>query len=111
MYVCYVFSFDNTKQTESKHPIEMKRRSLTTIDVADRHEVNASFIAEKYKKRRISMVTRGLFLPNKAVDIPDESNPWRRGTLTAASLEASFSIVSFVAVCVASSANDLGFGF
>lgn len=42
-----------------RHPrhlnIDMKRRSLTTIDVADRHEVDASFIAEKYKKRRISM--------------------------------------------------------
>ena len=53
---------------------------------------------------------RFVLLPNRAVDTPDESNPWRRGTLTAASLEASFSIVSFI-VCVASFANELGFGF
>ena len=48
------FTFDNTKQTDSKHPIEMEK-ILTTIDVADCHEVNALFIAERYKKRRISM--------------------------------------------------------
>ena len=52
--ICYFHSITPNKLNESKHLIEIKRRSLTTIDVADRHEVDALFIAEKYKKRMIS---------------------------------------------------------
>ena len=53
--ICYFHSITPNKLNESKLLlIEMKRRSLTTIDVADRHKVDALFIAETYKKRRIS---------------------------------------------------------
>ena len=80
--------------------------------MSDRHKVDASFIPREGKKRRISTTygTCDLFSPNETVDTPDESKSWRKGTLTAASLEASFSIVSLI-VRVTSLANELGFGF
>ena len=55
-------------------------------------------------------MARVIYFHQTKPSTPDESKSWRKGTLTAASLEASFSIVSLI-VRVTSLASELGFGF
>ena len=69
-----------------------------------------SFQERERREGLVRRMARVIYFHQTKPSTPDESKSWRKGTLTAASLEASFSIVSLI-VRVTSLASELGFGF